>query len=236
MKRIFHLLFIVFLAVSCSMSMDYLEPEAGLMADDRVEKESHYAVVTLKKDAEGLYFQMDDQVTAEPLNRSAILFDGETRCMISYRQVIGQATSPRTWRIVLDWMEPLETFGLEEITQTSYEASIPEEDPVDLHPDSWMTVLEDGYLTLHYTVMSGGEKAHRFRLLYGGNPADPFELRLVHDRCGDPASYPEEGIVAFRLSGLPDTEGVSVPLTLKYKPLNGTSSEATARFDYRTRK
>jgi hypothetical protein len=85
--------------------------------------------------------------------------------------------------------------------------------------------------------MSSGEKAHRFVLVQGMNPQDPYELHLEHYLNGDAPAYLEEGLVAFRLDGLPDTKGATVPLTLKYKSLNDSAKgEASVRFDYRTRK
>ena len=197
------------------------------------------AVATLKRDVAGLYLQFDDMTAAEPVNPSSLPpFEGEIRCMVGYRTSLQPPTPPRTLLVYIEWLEPIATF---DTTPPSEAASTPPTEskggataPLDIDPDSWMTTLEDGYLTLHYTVRAGGLKEHSFSLVREMDPARPYELYLFHYPNGDAEKYLEEGIVAFRLDGLPDTHGAKVQLTLKYQPLDGT--EATLTFDYKTRK
>lgn len=109
-------------------------------------------------------------------------------------------------------------------------------DPVEMIGD-WMTVVEDGYITLRVRVATGGYGTmHRLTLLTGVNPDDPYEVEFRHKRensTGGPYVL-GDALVAFSLDSLPDTQGETVKLTLRWKAFDG--GERTAQFDYCTRK
>lgn len=235
MKRFDFLLLSCVLLLFSACQKDIFQPEDAERAADQT---ATLAVVTVKKDAAGLYLQVDDAVVAEVINPEVFDFKEESRCLVSYRRVSRTANPPRNLVVYVEWIEAIPTLELKKSGDYSYSgAKSGGPSPLEIHMDSWMTVLEDGYLTLHYSVMSSGEQAHRFDLVRGMNPEDPYELHLLHYQNGDASDYLEEGIVSFRLTDLPDTKGATVPLTLKYKSLNDTAKgEASVRFDYRTRK
>ena len=105
-------------------------------------------------------------------------------------------------------------------------------DPVEIMKN-WMTVVEDGYITLNFLTRWGaGNVKHEVNLLTGGNPENPYEVEFRHNAFGDVCGREGTGIVAFRLTGLPDTKGETVKLTLKWNSFSGTK---TAQFDYKTR-
>ena len=86
-------------------------------------------------------------------------------------------------------------------------------DAIDIVRD-WVTIVEDGYLTL------------RFRTLWGN--VKP------HSTNGDPQLRWGDGLVAFDLNDvLPDTQGKKVKLTVKWK---STVGDKTVDFDYCSRK
>ena len=75
---------------------------------------------------------------------------------------------------------------------------------------------------------------HRLNLVKGSKP---YEVVLYHDAAGDSLNGLKpvqvgDGLIAFRLNDLPDTEGKTVELTLKYKSYSG---EKNIKFKYRTR-
>jgi hypothetical protein len=205
------------------------------------------AIATLRQDDTVFFLQVSDTESVEVINPEAIHFKPDTRCMVRYYIVSRTPNPPRSVVARVEWMEAIVTFDLSVAGgSASYDSPGGETEvssgrndpaPLEIRMDSWMTALEDGFLTLHYNVMSSGGKAHRFVLVQGMNPQDPYELHLEHYLNGDAPAYLEEGLVAFRLDGLPDTKGATVPLTLKYKSLNDSAKgEASVRFDYRTRK
>ena len=105
-------------------------------------------------------------------------------------------------------------------------------DPVEIVND-WVTIAEDGYLTLRFrTVWSGRGITHYVNLIPTNNPENPYEVEFKHNANGDVNGRIGDGLVAFKLDDLPDTEGETVKLKLIWKSFNTTKS---AEFDYRTR-
>ncbi|MDR2914440.1 MAG: hypothetical protein LBV74_06380, partial [Tannerella sp.] len=106
-------------------------------------------------------------------------------------------------------------------------------DPVEIIND-WVTIAEDGYLTLRFrTIWGDWSKVHFVNLLPGSDPSNPYEVEFRHNAYGDIYGREGDGLVAFRLDNLPDTEGKTVKLKLKWKSFSGDKS---AEFDYCTRK
>ena len=105
-------------------------------------------------------------------------------------------------------------------------------DPVEIVND-WVTIAEDGYLTLRFRTIWGGSKKHFVNLLLGQNLENPYEVEFRHNAYGDTCGSEGDGLVAFKLDELPDTEGKTVKLKLKWKSFSG---EKSAEFDYCTRK
>ena len=77
--------------------------------------------------------------------------------------------------------------------------------------------------------MKGGIGSHSIKLPNGLVVSALVAVNAFGDVYGEPA----DGLVAFNLDSLPDTEGKTVKLKLKWKSFNG---EKTAEFDYCTRK
>lgn len=94
----------------------------------------------------------------------------------------------------------------------------------------WTTVVEDGYLTLRFRTYFGGMRTHIVNLV---KTDKPYEVRLYHNAAGDFKNRVQDGLIAFRLSDLPDTGGKEVYLTLKWRSFSG---EKSVKFKYRTRK
>ena len=98
--------------------------------------------------------------------------------------------------------------------------------------DDWVTIAEDGYLTLRFRTIWGSRGiTHFVNLIPTNNPENPYEVEFRHDANGDVTGRIGDGLVAFKLDDLPDTEGETVKLKLIWKSFNTTKS---AEFDYRT--
>ena len=61
----------------------------------------------------------------------------------------------------------------------------------------------------------------------------PYEVVLHHNAAGDTRGFIRDGLVAFRLNDLPDTQGKTVDLTLKWQSFSGMKS---VTFKYKSRK
>lgn len=104
---------------------------------------------------------------------------------------------------------------------------------VDIVRD-WVTVAEDGYLTLRFRALWGGQKVHYINLVTDVNPDNPYEVELRHNANGDPQNYWRDALVAFNLNGVvPDTEGKTVKLTIRWHSSQGYKK---VDFDYCSRK
>ncbi len=102
--------------------------------------------------------------------------------------------------------------------------------------NAFPTVCEDGYLTLRFRTLWGrfSNVKHKVNLVTGVDKSDPYLVEFRHDKCGDVNEVVSDGYVAFRLDKLPDTEGKTVKLRVRFTASSGETKIAT--FDYKTRK
>lgn len=190
------------------------------------------ALVTVKEAADGAFFlQLDDKTTLLPTNVKTSPFgDKEVRALMNYSEV-DEASGEYTKAVHINWIDSILTKpiapDLGEENDKIYGT-----DPVEIVND-WVTLAEDGYLTLRFRTVWGGSKKHFVNLLLGQNPENPYEVEFRHNAYGDTYGETGDGLVAFKLDELPDTEGKTVKLKLKWKSFSGDKS---AEFDYCTRK
>ena len=191
------------------------------------------ALVTVKQTEEkDCYLQLDDFTTLYPTNFKGSPFgDKEVRALVNYFYLDGEA-GVYNRNIFVNWIDSIRTKS----TVPSLGAENDEKygnDPVEI-VDDWMTISEDGYLTLRFrTITSGIGRTHYVNLLTQVDPYDPYVVEFRHDANGDVQGYYADGLVAFRLDQLPDTNGETVKLTLKWKAFG---SEKSTTFNYCTRK
>lgn len=191
------------------------------------------ALVTVKTDAdETFYLQLDDSTTLLPVNMDSSPFgDKEVRALTSCEEVNEPSgkfsKAVRIYRIDSILTKPIAP-DLGEDNNSVYGT-----DPVEIVND-WVTIAEDGYLTLRFrTTWGQGTQPHFINLLPGNNPENPYEVEFRHNAYGDTFGQEGDALVAFNLSSLPDTEGKTVKLKLKWMSFSG---EKSAEFDYCTRK
>ncbi|MCM1176463.1 MAG: NigD-like protein [Clostridium sp.] len=194
------------------------------------------AIVTVKPLENGSYYmQLTDNETLCPEGYLKSPFkDREVRAYTIYTRT--NLTDPDYGKVVT--VERLDSIRTKDPImyngQTEEElAELYGNDPVEIM-NSWMTSVEDGYLTLHFfTHWSwSGMVQHSVNLIAGMNPDDPYEVRFMHNANKDLSQREGYSTVAFRLGSLPDTEGKTVKLTLKWKAFG---QEKSTTFDYRTR-
>lgn len=190
------------------------------------------ALVTVKGAADDAFFlQLDDKTTLLPTNVKTSPFgDKEVRALVNYSEV-NEPSGDYTKAVHINWIDSILTKpiapDLGEENDEVYGT-----DPVEIVND-WVTIAEDGYLTLRFRTIWGGSKKHFVNLLLGQNPENPYEVEFRHNAYGDTYGSEGDGLAAFKLDELPDTEGKTVKLKLKWKSFSG---EKSAEFDYCTRK
>lgn len=211
-------------------NLDYsdLEPSAIVTVKPVVSEEGDY-----------FYFQLNDREKLWPVDNSVLPYDGkEVRAFVKYDETdMPSDVDPDIYAkaVKVQWMDSILTKKTVACQPDDDKYEINGKygsDPVEIFND-WMTNVEDGYLTLHFFTKVGNSGiSHELNLLTGRNADDPYEVFFAHNAHGDGAFLNGQGIVAFRLEDLPDTEGETVTLTLKYNSFDGVKS---VKFDYRTR-
>ena len=201
--------------------------------DDDINLTYPNALVTVKEAAdETVFFQLDDNTTLLPVNITSHPFKSkEVRALVNYNE-LDVASGVYDKSVHVNWIDSIRTKpmapNLGDQNDDEYGT-----DPVEIVND-WVTIAEDGYLTLRFrTVWSNLGITHYVNLIPTNNPANPYEVEFRHDANGDHKSgRMGDGLVAFKLNNLPDTEGETVKLKLIWKSFSG---EKSAEFDYRTR-
>lgn len=190
------------------------------------------ALVTVRPTTNNAFFlQLDDNTTLRPVNLTTSPFgDREVRALINYTPS-KESAAPYDRAVFINWMDSILTKNAISKSEMNPDFDYGG-DPVEIVRD-WVTIAEDGYLTLRFrTVWGNIGKPHYVNLITGVNPDNPYEVEFLHNSNGDSFGFVRDGIVAFRLDGLPDTEGKTVKLTLKWQSFSGIKS---AQFNYCTR-
>ena len=200
--------------------------------DDDINLAYPNALVTVKEAAdETVFFQLDDNTTLLPENITSHPFSSkEVRALVNYNE-LDDASGVYDMAVHVNWIDSIRTKpmapNMGDQNDDEYGS-----DPVEIVND-WVTIAEDGYLTLRFrTMWSNMGITHYVNLIPTNNPDNPYEVEFRHDANGDVGGRVGDGLVAFKLTDLPDTEGETVKLKLVWKSFNGNKS---AEFDYRTR-
>ena len=192
----------------------YLDPQSG--TDD-------LAIGTVRSRDGVRFIRLDEKSCSQVMNPKEIAdIPAGTRELLQYRYVVAASIADFcTDAILVEWASPLD------MGEIRYEMHAIDGDPVDILMD-WITSLEDGFLTLHYTIQASGNVKHGFSLYPS---VEPDTYRLVHDAHRDIRGTQTDGIVCFDVSGLlPDTEGKTVTLHLDYIDLNNTKKRLTVEY------
>lgn len=190
------------------------------------------ALVTVKTSSDNdLYLQLDDTTTLLPTNLTTSPFgEKEVRALLHFTET-DEDSKGYSKAVYVNWIDSILTKPAVPALTTAENDSIYGTDPLEIVND-WVTIAEDGYLTLRFSTLWGGQKTHFINLLTGVNPDDPYEVELRHNANGDTANRKGDALVAFSLTDLPDTEGQTVKLTINWQSFSGKKS---AEFNFCSR-
>lgn len=188
------------------------------------------ALVTVKPTADSFILQLDDSTRLLPANMSKSPFgDKEVRALVNYK--IGEKKSDMQ-SVHINWIDSIRTKmtvpSLGDKNNETYG-----NDPVDIMKD-WVTVAEDGYLTLRLrTLWGNSNKVHHINLLTGTNPKNPYELELRHNANGDTPMQTGDALIAFNLRDvMADAKTDKVKFTLRWNSFSGMK---TLEFDLKSK-
>lgn len=196
------------------------------------------AVVTVKPLTGGsipFYLQIDDSTTAVADNIHTAPYGNREVRAIAQLEELHKSVEGYDKVYHVHYLDSILTKDILPFTNHMDVDTLYGNDPVILLND-WKTAVEDGYLTLEFQVMTPSPyAAHRINLLSGINPDDPYELEFrhmndYHGYIGD--EYLANGLAAFRLDSLPDTEGKTVKITVRW--LDPDGRKKAFAFDYCT--
>ncbi len=182
------------------------------------------AVVTVKPYADNThcYLQLDEKTTLYPVNISGLPYGTKpVRALINYLAVDDDAKDcDRAVRVV--WMDEILT--KQPVQHGNLTQEYLGDDPLEIVKD-WVTLVEDGFLTLRFRTLSSGlGTVHVMNLVMGVNPENPYEVRLRHNAGDDTTGHMVDGLVAFDLSSLPATTDPNAKLKLVWNSFSGEKS------------
>ena len=177
------------------------------------------ALVTVKPDTDSFFLQLDDSTRLFPVNMTKSPFgDKEVRALVNYN-IEEKKSSMQS--VHINWIDSIRTKmtvpSLGDKNNTTYG-----NDPVEIVND-WVTVAEDGYLTLRVRTRWGyGNKVHYLNLLTGVNPENPYEVELRHDAKGDSPIQMGDALIAFNLRELlKGADKEKIKFTLRWNSFSG---------------
>lgn len=192
------------------------------------------ALVTVKPAAgnSGFYMQLDDSTTLKPVNMSQSPFgDKQVRALVNY-STVDQDPAPYKQAVRINWIDSILTKPLAKDLGDSNPATYGN-DPVEI-VDDWVTIAEDGYLTLRVRTLMSGQVKHIVNLVATPTADNAYVVTFYQNAQGDAGGVPADALVAFDLSStLPDTGGKTVDLVLKWNSYSGAKQ---ATFKYCSRK
>lgn len=180
------------------------------------------ALVTVYPQSAGNFLmQLDDSTMLEPTNVKTSPFGNKTvRALVSYCDDGDAAAKMRKVSIYrMDSIRtkmPVPTTGADDATAYG-------DDPIEIVRD-WVTVAEDGFLTLRLRTIWGNGKPHVINLVSGRNKDNVYELTLCHDAQGDTAGQMGDAMIAFNLNQLWQNPGNDVKIKLNWKSFSGEKS------------
>ena len=227
LKNIFFILGLSALAFGAQSCMDNMDSQNFIVAN---------ATATVKPQADNsLLLQLNDSTTLKPKNITKNPFgDKKVRAILSIDNedlktiVNDQRTSePKQYEVTLNYIDSINT---NKLSPNLFENNIEKYGNAPLEiVKSFETSVEDGYLTIRFRTY-WGMQPHYFYLV-ATDPANPYKVTLFQNSNNDYSQMVQDGLVAFDLSSLPDTEGKSVTLTLAWQAFTGPKS---AEFKYKT--
>lgn len=219
---------IIAAVLGAAVSMQSCTKDDGFSYEDLIPN----AVVTVKPDGDKFYLQLDDNTVIYPSNMTKSPYgDKEVRAFTNYK-LESQSNGVQIGNVL--WLKALLT--KQTVASEGAEKDVEKygSDPVEII-DAFPTVCEDGYLTLRFRALWSRFNyiKHEVNLVTGVDPSDPYVVEFRHNDHGDIKEIPTEAYVAFRLNQLPDTEGKTVKLKVRYNAPSGKTK--TIEFNYKTR-
>ncbi len=201
--------------------------------DNNVQMLYPSALVTVKPNADNTAFclQLNDKTVLNPVNLKESPFGTkEVRALVNYREanedeIPAGENEENVLPVYVNWLDSIRTKPMVPHLGEVEDVEAYGDDPVEII-DDWLTIVEDGYLTLRFRTNWGNGATHYVNLVYGADPDDPCRVIFHHDAKGDLDGPLADALVAFKLSELPESCGQEI--TLEWQSYSGRK---TAKFN-----
>lgn len=190
------------------------------------------ALVTVKPNADNsqFYMQLDDSTTLIPTNLKASPFGKkEVRALVNYYRS-NEDAGHYSHAVYVNWIDSILTKTLAPCYDEEENKAKYGDDALEI-VDDWVTVAEDGYLTLRFRTRWGGG-SHVINLVKRVDINTPNYFALYHNAKGDKDGRIGDALVAFRLPEDMVANNHEIELTLEWKSYSG---KKTAKFKMRPR-
>ena len=188
------------------------------------------ALVTVSPGSDGTFVMyLDDNTVLTPSNMKSSPFkEKEVRALVNYTEDKLLSGKSDIRSVHINWIDSIRT--KQPVAFVEGDDSYGN-DPNEIIPD-WVTVAEDGYITMRIRTLWGSpSKVHVINLVTGVNPDDPNEIELRHNANGDVYGRYGDALVAFNLNGWPGFEG-RAKIKLRWKSFTG---ERVSEFELKMR-
>lgn len=212
-----------FISAACILGSAMFLQSCDTDGDDNMDLLRPTAVVTVCPNDDGSFvMNLDNQTVLVPVNMSKSPYgDKEVRALVNYTEAGPAGYGCDMRDVTVNWIDSIRTKLPVATTGNDDEAF--GNDPIEIVAD-WVTVAEDGYITLRIrTLWDGSRRPHELNLVTGVNPDDPFEMELRHNADGDTYGEMGDALIAFNLNDLPGFDN-TVKIKLRWRSFSDEKS------------
>lgn len=206
--------------MACAFSLSSCDSDS----DDEIILQRPTALVTVyPSTSEGFILQLDDSTSLVPTNLKTSPFgEKKVRALVNY--TVENTTGSDSRNVYVNWIDsirtkqPVETQGSEDENVKVYG-----NDPIEIVKD-WVSVAEDGYVTLRIRTLWAGNATHIINLVNGVNKDNVYEFDLRHNAQGDTNGKMGDALIAFDLNSLWKDQPKAVKIKLNWLSFSGKKS------------
>lgn len=175
------------------------------------------ALVTYEDLESGVRLQLDDSTSLVASNLKPGLYDNKTvRALVRYFEATSEPAEKEEKQITVVAVDTIRTKpaskDMGELNDSYYGT-----DKLEIIRD-WVTIGEDGYLTLMVRTHRGSQSAvHSVHLVNKGEENGKYNFELRHDADGDIYGMETDGLISFNLNELAPEDRSPVTLHLTWE-------------------
>ncbi len=209
------------LAIGLSACAFFLN-SCDLSDHDAVMNRATALVTVYPTSSEEFFMQLDESTLLVATNMKASPFgDKNVRALVNYTieeslKVDGKQRVYVNWIDSILTKQPVASKGSEDETLFG-------NDPIEIVKD-WVTVAEDGYLTLRIRTLWGGSAKHTINLVSGVNADNIYEFDIRHNAMGETYGNLGDALVSFDLNSLWEEHPQEVKIKLNWLSFSGKKS------------